>query len=1625
MNSKLAISIVVLTLLFASYAFAQPATCDATTPCGCGYELVGSRTLNESDELVGCAGNGLLIATDDVTLDCAGYSIVGSNAYNGIDISASNVVIANCLISNFSNGVYLNYEAENDTIIGNTLTYNEYGIMASMGSDYWLKVQHNTIAYGSTGLYLYQTVQDDIIENNTIHDMSQDGIYMSWLDNPLVTKNTIYIVDRFAIYMSNIEQGTIEQNDLHDVYYGINVVDSDEITIQDNAIESTGLQGIYIDGSGESDHNILRNNLSFTCGDGSNTCAAIELEDEDNCLIQDNNIWENYYHGIMLVTSNHNKVLTNTILDNGWGGIIITSPYSAEFGGYNNVSGNTLDSNRLGIATKTEGNRFTDNTITSDTEGTYLYGIDLRCTGGSVPEDNYLSGNDVSGYQYGLNVWSGVYNFTVDDDEYHDNIYGVYINGVGGEGETPLITDSQVYANCIGAYATGNSQLEIADTDFYDNNPDAASFMCEGSYGLYADYGSHLDVYNGDFINNGYDNDEGPDPYGMYDNSGFTINWHVTEPVYCINNSIYVWGTINGFGNIAAENCPLFIEENEVTFCGGSYGDCGCGDTVIGNIMLTGDLECSDSDGLIIGADGVTVDCNSSAISLGGIIPLSAQGFDIQTMGYTGILNDGYDGMTVRNCDIHGWQTGIAAYDSQGHLIEQNDIYLNGVERTAMSGIHFENVLSSKIDDNEIYDNDWGIYILDSDSIKITDNEVYDNWYSGIYIDGSGTELRSNHVITGNEVIGNAFECSDGCGGIELAYEDNCLIHGNTVVDNGNNGISLSESFENRIINNYLSYNNNWEIRVAGHNEMNEGGDNIISGNIVNGTYGYGGIVAGTPRNVITDNTIICDNMESKGINVFSCWFAPEGNYVSGNDVSECDYGLFASGYGWCSGDGYPFSDLVVDNNDYYNNNYGMYLEDLYGVSPVDESHSGSHAWWSHDDYGGQETWITRTIDLTDATNASFDFWAWFNTESCCDYGSFEIYTDGWSGLETFSDVNEEWTFYSIDLTAYVGDTLDIRFYFYGDGSVNYKGVVLDDFALVVDESTVWSDDVESGDSGWDLTTEYGSSWSIETFPMQVVGTTLSDNNIYNNYIGLYADDCYLITESNDNIHDNCVGVDLEWVEDYTMSDTDFNDNQNCGLVLESLGYSGESQEKSFPARITKLGFNTQSQFEAMAEVPEATGLYSYNSHINLLNGDFINNGDYGIYEYYSIGTIEWVVTKDVLCKDNDIWIEEGFIIPLGGVITPDNCTITVEGQEMNFSAGQVGTIGFDVDTVDNGSGIYVGTIGEPGYGIQAEIYTNSSASGSIDINFYNQYPVGSGFALEELGLWVDVTVDPTIEDNLSFWILKIYYTDEEVAAAGLTESSLEIQYYNNNTGQWESFAEGGVNTAENYVWAKITHFSIFGIFGSLLPSGGSSPVVMKGGGSPFIMKGLVPSYFDITSDLESGQPVTKTLSFADKVKFTLDGQEHMVQVVKTINGGVEVQIQSTSFRTIINEGETANFDFNNDDVYDLALTLARLGKYSVDLTFQKISVSKGDAQPEAQPADKPAESAAKPSEPAKADQLKDALAPVSEKIRDYRALWMILAVLLLAGALVLYFHRKEHHGLLKEIDQEMKKLKK
>ncbi len=236
-----------------------------------------------------------------------------------------------------------------------------------------------------------------------------------------------------------------------------------------------------------------------------------------------------------------------------------------------------------------------------------------------------------------------------------------------------------------------------------------------------------------------------------------------------------------------------------------------CGDTVEDSCTFNGSMRCSAGHGLVIGKDGITIDGNGYTLIGPGNASCAHISESDPGAGDCGILNNGYDMVTIKDLTVEGFCNGIALRGSgsnpaKGNTIETCVVRRNGNPDDGTShGIHFVRVEGSTVSGSEIYDN-------------TGTGESCGDGGNGIF-----TYLSCNNIVKENLIHGNRK------GGIFMKMKSKSNeVTGNTIHENGQGGIIL---------------------RCANSDE------NIIAENAVLRNYGDG-IYIGSNRNTIRDNTV-------------------------------------------------------------------------------------------------------------------------------------------------------------------------------------------------------------------------------------------------------------------------------------------------------------------------------------------------------------------------------------------------------------------------------------------------------------------------------------------------------------------------------------------------------------------------------------------------------------------------------------------------------------------------------------------------------------------------------------------------------------------------------------------------
>jgi hypothetical protein len=280
-----------------------------------------------------------------------------------------------------------------------------------------------------------------------------------------------------------------------------------------------------------------------------------------------------------------------------------------------------------------------------------------------------------------------------------------------------------------------------------------------------------------------------------------------------------------------------------------------CGQTITVNTTVDNDLTCPSGNGLVIGANGITLDLNGHTI---------AGSENIGTGGGVGIVISGRTGATVRNGTVTGFKgVGVSLSGSSGVLLSDLDVsaqpFTTGaVSVDAASSANrlvalrlFPRPLTTALflagDGNLVRDSEMGAVCFSTLSVTGDGNRIEGNVVSHEFLEGtcsvSTTPYASAIEVNngdGNEVVANTANDNNSGNGVFVgAAATGTRVQGNVASGNtslagpgfpeyGGDGIRV-ESASTTIVGNLADGNSELGIRgVAG---VTDGGGNTAQKN--------------------------------------------------------------------------------------------------------------------------------------------------------------------------------------------------------------------------------------------------------------------------------------------------------------------------------------------------------------------------------------------------------------------------------------------------------------------------------------------------------------------------------------------------------------------------------------------------------------------------------------------------------------------------------------------------------------------------------------------------------------------------------------------------------------------------
>lgn len=348
-----------------------------------------------------------------------------------------------------------------------------------------------------------------------------------------------------------------------------------------------------------------------------------------------------------------------------------------------------------------------------------------------------------------------------------------------------------------------------------------------------------------------------------------------------------------------------------------------CGQTITHDTTLTVDLTNCPGDGLVIGADNITLNLNGHTID-GTVTQLPA--CDEPPFGSDGVGAGGHDGLTIENGTVQQFAHGIEG-GAEGEGVANSDLHGLVVRDNRFGGISFgSNLLlnnHNRIVGNETYGNGCGagIFLNNADGNRVARNRSHDN-RGGIGVCCSPNNLIEDNVVAHNSDTGIAIyfgnhshnvvrhnSVTGSQDGIFVAFaegsQDN-VVADNHSYDNTNGAITLEDATGNQIAGNRLDH--------SGFGVLVFGDANVIARNQVNdiancpdpaSPCGVGIGIAAGDGNVVQANSVARALVDGIAVVAFGPGSTTTGTVVRANLVRAAgrdDYSVGALGAGTVTG---------------------------------------------------------------------------------------------------------------------------------------------------------------------------------------------------------------------------------------------------------------------------------------------------------------------------------------------------------------------------------------------------------------------------------------------------------------------------------------------------------------------------------------------------------------------------------------------------------------------------------------------------------------------------------------------------------------------------------------------------
>jgi parallel beta-helix repeat protein len=286
----------------------------------------------------------------------------------------------------------------------------------------------------------------------------------------------------------------------------------------------------------------------------------------------------------------------------------------------------------------------------------------------------------------------------------------------------------------------------------------------------------------------------------------------------------------------------------------------GCGDTITAGTTLDSDLVNCPNNGIVIGADDITLDLNGNAIDGDGT---EFAGCANEEVCDAGVANDGHDGVIVRDGSVRGFEIGVRVVGAKENRVLNISSTRHAFAAVVVASSSRSVIRGSSLSDNSTPDGN-GIHLGGAHHVRIVRNMIRDNPGRGIRLRDSNKNLIKKNVFSRNRraiVMEGANRnkvqrnrVREGGGILVSKTGDRNVIVRNRVVG-ARDSIAIDKGRDNLIADNVVDRARGAGIRIGRTRPPRGGDDNVVRENLVKRSGGDGFLVPKeNDSNVLTRN---------------------------------------------------------------------------------------------------------------------------------------------------------------------------------------------------------------------------------------------------------------------------------------------------------------------------------------------------------------------------------------------------------------------------------------------------------------------------------------------------------------------------------------------------------------------------------------------------------------------------------------------------------------------------------------------------------------------------------------------------------------------------------------------------